>query len=297
MKTKATNNKHSRTNQKAIMSYQHKLSITAALLVAGATAAWANNPIVATIQAAKSGQTVTVSGTYSGITTKITVPSGVTVKGPATFVFTTGASADGFYIGSSSSGVTLQSLTVQGANHGIMCYGSSCKITSCIALGNQNTGIELIGSSAKNNVVSNCQSKQNADNATGGGNADGFACKQGASSGNKFTGCDAHQNSDDGWDLEKSVSPVVISGCKSYNEGSWNGLVGNGNGFKLGISGDNVAHQLLSSSAYSNTAGDSAHGIAANHNTGKIILTADHTYSNKNKDDLGNAIVTNCTLQ
>jgi hypothetical protein len=277
------------------MSYKNKLGVSFALLVAGATAAWANNPIVATIQAAKSGQTVTVSGTYSGITTKITVPSGVTVKGPATFVFTTGASADGFYIGSSSSAVTLQSLTVQGANHGIMCYGSSCKITSCIALGNQNTGIELIGSSAKNNTVNNCQSKQNAD-ATGG-NADGFAAKQGASSGNKFTGCDAHQNSDDGWDLEKSVSPVVISGCTSYNEGSYNGVTGNGNGFKLGISGDNVAHQLLNSNAHNNTLGDSAHGIAANHNTGRIVLTADHTYSNKNKDDLGNAVVTNCTLQ
>jgi hypothetical protein len=277
------------------MSYKNKLGVSFALLVAGATAAWANNPIVATIQAAKSGQTVTVSGTYSGITTRIQVPSGVKVQGPATFVFTTGASADGFYVPAGNSGVTLNSLTVQGANHGIMIYGSSCSINSCIALGNKNTGIELIGSSAKNNTVNNCQSKQNAD-ATGG-NADGFAAKQGASSGNKFTGCDAHQNSDDGWDLEKSVSPVVISGCTSYNEGSYNGVTGNGNGFKLGISGDNVAHQLLNSNAHNNTLGDSAHGIAANHNTGRIVLTADHTYSNKNKDDLGNAVVTNCTLQ
>jgi hypothetical protein len=263
--------------------------------MAGAAGVQANNAIVATIQAAKSGQTVTVSGTYSGITTRIQVPSGVKVQGPATFVFTTGASADGFYVPAGNSGVTLNSLTVQGANHGIMIYGSSCSINSCIAVGNKNSGIELIGSSAKNNIVNNCQSKQNADST--GGNADGFACKQGASTGNKFTNCDAHQNSDDGWDLEKSVGVVVISGSKSYNEGSWNGVTGNGNGFKLGISGDNVAHQLLSSQAYSNTAGDSAHGIAANHNTGKLIITACHTYSNKNKDDLGNAVVTNCTLQ
>lgn len=278
------------------MSYQNKLgvSLSIGLLMAGVAAVQANNAIVATIQAAKSGTTVNVSGTYSGITTKISVPSGVTVKGTATFQFSS-TSNDGFYVPSTSSGVTLQGFTVTGANHGIICYGPSCKITSCIAVGNANTGIELIGSSAKNCTVSSCQSKQNADSS--GGNADGFGCKQGASSGNKFTGCDAHQNSDDGWDLEKSTAVVVISGCTSYSEGSWNGKTGNGNGFKLGISGDNVAHQLLSSNAHNNTAGDSAHGIAANHNTGKLVLTGDHTYSNKNKDDLGNAVVTNCTLQ
>jgi parallel beta-helix repeat protein len=270
------------------------VSLSVALLTT-ATVARANNPIVATIQNAKAGQTVTVSGTYSGITTRIQVPSGVTVKGPATFVFTTGASADGFYVPAGNSGVTLQSLTVQGANHGIMIYGSSCSIQSCIAVGNKNTGIELIGSSSRNNTVNNCQSKQNAD-ATGG-NADGFAAKQGTSTGNKFTNCDAHQNSDDGWDLEKSSSPVTISGSHSYNNGLWNGLRGNGNGFKLGISGDNVAHSLLSSDAHDNVNGDSAHGIAANHNTGRIIIDRCHTYSNKNKDDLGNAVVTNSTLQ
>lgn len=268
---------------------------TIALLMIAATIARANNPIVATIQNAHSGQTVTVTGTYTGISTRIQVPSGVIVKGPATFVFTTGASADGFYVPAGNSGVTLQSLTVQGANHGIMIYGSSCSIQSCIAQNNFNTGIELIGSSAKNNVVNNCQSKRNAD--ASGGNADGFASKQGTSTGNKFTNCDAHQNSDDGWDLEKSVSPVIISGCTSYNEGSFNGVTGNGNGFKLGISGDNVAHQLLSSNAHDNTLGDSAHGIAANHNTGRIIIDRCHTYNNKNRDDLGNAVVTNSTLQ
>src|SRR5215831_15725988 len=270
-------------------------TMTIAMLAIAATVARANNPIVATIQNATPGSTVNVSGTYTGITTRIQVPSNVTVTGPATFVFTTGSSADGFYVPSGNSGVKLNSLTVQGANHGIIVYGSSCSIQSCIALGNFNTGIELIGSSAKNNVVNNCQSKQNADSS--GGNADGFAAKQGTSTGNKFTNCDAHQNSDDGWDLEKSSQPVVISGCTSYNEGAWNGKTGNGNGFKLGISGDNVAHQLLSSNAHDNTLGDSAHGIAANHNTGRIIIDRCHTYNNKNKDDLGNAVVTNSTLQ
>jgi hypothetical protein len=275
-------------------SYKSPLLLAAALLAVGITSARAD--IRSDIQGASSGTTITVSGTYT-VTAKITVPSGVTVKGPATFKFTTGASADGFYIPAANHNVTLTSLTVTGANHGIMVYGYSNSIQSCIATANQNSGIELIGSAAKNNTVNNCQSKQNADTAAAGGNADGFASKQGTSTGNKFTNCDAHQNSDDGWDLEKSVSPVTISGCKSYNNGYYAGLTGNGNGFKLGISGDNVAHILTNSSAYSNTLGDSAHGIAANHNTGKIQISGCHTYSNKNKDDLGNAVVTSSTLQ
>lgn len=265
-----------------------------AFLALGLTTARAD--IRDTIQNASSGTTVTCSGTYT-VTARITVPSGVTVKGPATFKFTTGASADGFYIPAANHNVTLTSLTVTGANHGIMVYGYSNSIQSCTAYSNQNTGIELIGSAAKNNVVNNCISKTNADSAASGGNADGFAGKQGLGSGNKFTNCDAHQNSDDGWDLEKASYAVTISGCKSYNNGYYAGLTGNGNGFKLGISGDNVAHVLTNSSAYLNTLGDSAHGIAANHNTGKIQISGCHTYSNKNKDDLGNAVVTNSTLQ
>lgn len=274
-----------------------KVSLSIALLAVCATAVKANNAIVATIQAAKSGTTVNVSGTYSGITTKITVPSGVTVKGPATFVFTTGASADGFYIGSGSTGVTLTSLTVEGANHGIMCYGGSCTINSCISEGNQNTGIELIGSSAKNDTVEYCQGKQNADNAASGGNADGFGCKQGTGSGNKFVNCDAHQNSDDGYDFEKASSPVTATGCKSYNNGNYNGLTGNGDGFKMGISGDNTANVYTSCTAYDNTAGDTAMGFDQNDNAGKIHLTTCHSYGNKQNDRLTNVTLTNCTMQ
>ncbi|HEX4343085.1 MAG TPA: right-handed parallel beta-helix repeat-containing protein [Verrucomicrobiae bacterium] len=271
------------------------LSIMAVLAMA--TAAKANNAIVATIQAAKSGTTVTVSGTYTGITTRIQVPSGVKIQGPATFVFTTGASADGFYIPAGDTGVTLNSLTVQGANHGIMCYGGSSTINSCISEGNQNTGIELIGSSAKNDTVSNCQGKQNADAAGSGGNADGFGCKQGTGSGNKFTGCDAHQNSDDGYDFEKASSPVTATSCQSYNNGNYAGLTGNGDGFKMGISGDNTANVYTSCIAHDNTLGDTADGFDQNDNAGKIHLTTCHSYNNKQKDRLTNVTLTNCTMQ
>ena len=178
-----------------------------------------------------------------------------------------------------------------------MIYGSSCSIQSCISEGNQNTGIELIGSSAKNNTVNNCQSKQNADNASGGGNADGFGCKQGCSSGNKVTNCDAHQDSDDGYDFEKAASPITCSGCKSYNNGSYNGLTGNGDGFKMGISGDDVAHVYTSCTAYDNVNGDTAKGFDQNDNAGDIHLTTCHSYSNKSDDRLTNVTLTNCTMQ
>jgi len=246
-----------------------------------------------TIQSAKSGTTVTVSGSYS-VSAKITVPSGVTVKGPATFNFTSSGS-DGFYVGSSGANVTLQSLTVKGANHGIMVYGSGCKITSCTATGNHNTGIELIESSSKNNTVSGCTSFNNADSS--GGNADGFGAKQNTSTGNKFSNCTAYSNSDDGWDVEASSNPVTVTGCLSYSEGSANGKHGNGNGFKMGISGDNVAHVFTSCVAHNNTAGNSPHGFSTNHNTGKIKLTTCHSYSNGSADVLGNCVLSNCTMQ
>ncbi len=274
------------------------LSLSVALVALGAMVSRANNAIVATIENAKSGTTVSVSGTYTGITTSITVPSGVTVKGPATFVFTTGASADGFYVPSGNSGVTLTSLTVEGANHGIMIYGSSCSIQSCIAELNQNTGIEIIGSSAKNNTVNNCQGKDNCDTATGGGNADGIDVKFGSSTGNKVTNCDAHQNSDDGYDFAGAGAPVAVSSCKSYNNGTYDGYVGNGDGFKMGLAGyPGEAHTYTSCQAYDNTAGDTGSGFDSNNNTGGCVLTTCHSYSNKQADRLQNCTLINCTMQ
>jgi len=268
------------------------IGLAMSAVLVGSLAARAD--IVSTIQGAASGTTVQCSGTYT-VGQRITVPSGVTVKGPATFVFTTGANADGFYVPSGNHNVTLQSLTVQGANHGIMIYGYSCSIQSCIAQYNYNSGIEIIGSASKNNTINNCQSKGNADSS--GGNADGFAAKNGTSTGNKITNCDAHQNSDDGWDLYSASSPIVVSGCKSYNNGYYNGKKGNGDGFKMGGSGYSASHSFTSCTAYSNTAGDTGDGFDSNNNGAKLYLTTCRSYSNKQKDRLVNCQLTNCTMQ
>ena len=107
------------------MQTRSKLLLSAAMstLVASLTA---HADIIDTIQAAKSGQTVNVSGTYS-VNRPCNVPAGVTVTGPATFNFN--GAANGFVPGNN---VRLNSITVTGVNHpGIYIYGKSgCVINS-----------------------------------------------------------------------------------------------------------------------------------------------------------------------
>ncbi len=280
------------------------LGLATAMLSLVTVSVRANNAIVATIQNAASGTTVNVSGTLYRHHHQDHRPERRDGQGTGHVPVhhrRVGGQA------STSRRPTHNVITLdepdgdRGRTMASSCYEFPPTASSPASpKGNQNTGIEFIGRLGRGATsVNNCQGKQNADNATGGGNADGFGCKQGASSGNKFTNCDAHQNSDDGWDLEKSSSPVTISGCTSYNEGSWAGLVGNGNGFKLGIAGDGSSPTSPDPAPMPTTTAkdDSAHGIAANHNTGKIQITSCHTYNNKNADDLGNAVVTNSTLQ
>ncbi|MGC4072553.1 MAG: hypothetical protein QM760_08555, partial [Nibricoccus sp.] len=195
------------------------LALTAALAAGTAKA-----DIVSDIQNAKSGTTITVSGTYS-VTTRINVPSGVTVTGPATFNFN-GASA-GFVPGNNT---RLNQITVKGVNGvGIDIYGTSGSvINSCIATGNKNTGIQIQGAGANNNTIQYCQSYSNIDTATLGQNADGYACKFSAGSGNVFKNCLGHHNSDDGWDFWQTSYPVTVTSCNAYNNGSLS--AGNGNG-------------------------------------------------------------------
>ena len=74
------------------------------------------------------------------------------------------------------------------------------------------------------NVVVNCDSHDNFDYQTDGGNADGFADKQGGAPfpGNTYIGCRAWNNSDDGWDSfqrESMETPTEYMFCAAYNNG------------------------------------------------------------------------------
>jgi pectate disaccharide-lyase len=166
------------------MSYPHRIQKIAGRALAAVffSTAIAKADIVSDIQNASSGTTVYVSGTYS-ISTRINVPSGVTVKGPATFNFN-GASA-GFVPGNNT---RLDQLTVTNVNGvGIYIYNTSGSvINSCVAHGNKNTGIQIQGSGARNNTIQYCQSYNNIDTATSGQNADGYAAKFSTGTGNVF---------------------------------------------------------------------------------------------------------------
>ena len=273
---------------------QKCLGVIVSIAVLGLASARAD--IRSDIQAAKSGQTIQASGSYT-VTAKITVPSGVTVKGPATFNFTSSTS-DGFGVTATSSGVVLQSLTVKGANHGVMILGSNCKVTACTSTANHNSGFEISASAAKNNVISGCTAYNNADSS--GGNADGYSAKNGTSTGNQFVNCTAYQNSDDGFDFYGAKSPIAVSGCLCYGNGAANGVTGNGDGFKMGAAGsgaNNVLHTYTSCVSHNNTAGNSGRGFNSNGNTAVMVLTTCHSYANKAVDRVANCKLVNCTMQ
>ena len=263
---------------------QKCLSVIVAVAVLGFSVAKAD--IRDTIQNATSGTTVQCSGSYS--VAKINVPSGVTVKGPATFNFTS-SSSDGFVL---NSNCKLQSLTIKGAKHGVDIKGSGCSISSCSANGNHDSGFEP-DSGSSSWSISGCSSYNNAD--SGGGNADGFAVKNGAGGGS-FSSCTAYNNSDDGFDFYGANGTISLSGCQAYSNGSYGGKTGNGDGFKMGGT-YNKAHSYNSCTAHNNTAGSTKRGFDTNHNTSAMHLTSCHSYSNGSKDVLGNCVLSSCTMQ
>ncbi len=125
--------------------------------------------------------------------------------------------------------------------------GSYCTFDQCVFHDNQDTGLQIgfshttvnPGTWGAYNTIINCDSYNNYDNATHGGNADGFACKLHPGPGNKFIGCRAWYNSDDGWDLFETDATVIISNCWAWKSGYLPSgpTQGNGNGFKLGGNG------------------------------------------------------------
>jgi len=126
--------------------------------------------------------------------------------------------------------------------------GSYERFDQCVFHDNQDTGLQIGfghtnenpgGAWAAYNTIINCDSYYNYDNATHGGNADGFACKMHCGQGNVFIGCRAYYNSDDGWDLYQTDYTVIISNCWAWKSGYLpsGATQGNGNGFKMGGNG------------------------------------------------------------
>jgi PKD repeat protein len=178
-------------------------------------------------------------------------------------------------------------INIRGGTTAMM--GSFNRIERCAVVGNRDSGL-LIGSNSgtftalpSSNTVLNCDATRNFDSPVGG-NADGFSAKWTIGPGNTFIGCRSWENSDDGWDLWMGLSPVVISNCWAFRNGSnvWNSgsFAGNGNGFKLGGNFIAANHRLVRGLAYQNV-GDGGNGVDQNNNTGS--LTVDHVTSWANK--------------
>lgn len=216
----------------------------------------------------------------------------------------------------------IKGLTVRySGKNAILVNGANNIIENCVAYGNGDTGIQAKNG---NNVFLNCDSYQNFDykSSTIGGNADGFADKQytsPAGMANKYIGCRAWENSDDGWDFYEHISasgyPTEFDGCWCFNNGpsqfdltdfpryevdktffdnykTSEGKIivpnsGNGNGFKVG--GNSTKHDVILRNCVS--FGNKVKGFDQNNNGGDMQIYNCTSYGNKSLNyGLGNKV-------
>jgi len=183
----------------------------------------------------------------------------------------------------------------EAGDNGIKLEGSHNKIERCTFSKNDDTGIQLgfghkfedshpgisknDGTYCAYNDVINCDSYLNFDQTTGGGNADGFACKMHNGIGNRFIGCRAWHNSDDAWDLYETDFPVKMIECWGWASGDpkdFGGRRGNGNGIKLGGNGTGGSsvgiHEAWYCVAFKNNQTSSVKGFDENSHKGGVKL-------------------------
>lgn len=124
------------------------------------------------------------------------------------------------------SNYTLQNLIIEHApDNGIQIKGKTVgnnKVPNCIVRYNNDTGLQVTAGAYRNTIEA-VYSYRNCDVYTRSGNADGFAPKLGAGSGNTFTYCYAWDNSDGGWDSFDKVGDVTpditCTNCAVWNNG------------------------------------------------------------------------------
>lgn len=167
-------------------------------------------------------------------------------------------------------------------DNGLQVKGNSNLIEFCSFSECADSGLQL-NTGASDNVILNCDSYYNADSSLE--NADGFACKLDAGTGNKFIGCRAWQNLDDGWDgYLRGTDNITTTyeNCWSIlngylKDGTASG--GDGNGFKTGGS-DNK--DLKHNAVYTNciAVGNGFDGFDHNSNRGEVIIYNSSAYQN-----------------
>lgn len=231
------------------------------------------------LASAKSGDTILIDGAVHS--TPVKVPAGVNIIGGGEnnfgqidFSGSSGSNARGLTI--NGNGSTIANLEICNAgDNGIYMEGSYNTLQSLWVHNNQDAGVQL-SNGAANNTLTNITSYYNADAA--GENADGFAIKLHSGEGNVLTDCTAQENSDDGYDLYAAHGAVQFIRCKAIANGSYNGIHGDGNGFKVGgvdnktpgvaAHLDPLKHVLIDCTAQSNLAA----GFDRNNQSGVVTM-------------------------
>ncbi|MBP0973110.1 MAG: right-handed parallel beta-helix repeat-containing protein, partial [Oscillospiraceae bacterium] len=157
----------------------------------------------------------------------------------------------------------------QAGDNGMLLSGNNNIIEMMVFNDNEDTGLQIsryrtdaanLASWPSNNLVKNCTSLNNCDEATME-NADGFAAKLTCGEGNVFDGCISYNNSDDGWDLyaKEETGPigvVTLKNCIAFRNGFTEDGRGygdcDGNGFKLGGGGIGTRHKVENCLAFEN---------------------------------------------
>ncbi|KAF7542113.1 hypothetical protein G7054_g30 [Neopestalotiopsis clavispora] len=145
---------------------------------------------------------------------------------------------------------------------------------------NYESGFQLQGASEYNTVIY-LDSYRNRDPRKNGESADGFACKEGSGEGNVLRNARLWDNVDDGLDLYMFGSAVTIDEVYAWGNGvnrwGFTEFNGDGNGFKLGITGNPVAnHTVTNSMAFSNA----KKGFIDNGNPGSLTFDRNTAWNN-----------------
>jgi Right handed beta helix region len=172
---------------------------------------------------------------------------------------------------------------------GVYVTGKYNTFENCAFHHNRNTGLEINKGGAYTTVI-NSDAYRNYDPKKLGSMADGFGPKQTQGPGNKFIGCRAWENSDDGFDMFDSPEQVIVENSWAFRNGVdvWNygGFAGNGNGFKLGGNKVVANNRIINSVAFDNP----QKGFDQNNNAGGITILNCTAYSNGINFGLGNPV-------
>ncbi len=251
--------------------------------------------LLSALSKVKAGETIFLNGGNYILNDRITLSNSGTSGNEITLLGPTEGVRSKLDFSSMSENSANRGVTLSGAfwhikgldifaagDNGMYISGNNNLIEFCTFSENKDTGLQ-IGGGAANNTILNCDSFFNADASLE--NADGFACKLDAGTGNKFIGCRAWQNLDDGWDgYMRGADNITTTyeNCWAVKNGYLkNGTVGvgDGNGFKTGGS-DNK--DLKHNAVYTNciAVGNTHDGFDHNSNRGEVTIYNSSAYDN-----------------